>query len=88
MMQEGIARVRALRWTPTSGGFFAFGRVEGCADSDALARTLLEEAHVITIPGAAFGAAGEGHLRLSYGYASLDDLREALDRLSRFFDRS
>jgi aminotransferase len=88
MMQEGIARIRALRWTPTSGGFFAFARVEGCADSDALSRTLLEEAHVITMPGAAFGAAGEGHLRLSYGYASLDDLREALNRLYRFFDPS
>ena len=26
---------------------------------------LLEEAKVLTVPGAAFGKAGEGHLRLS-----------------------
>jgi len=40
---------------------------------------------VITIPGAAFGTSGEGHLRLSYGYASLQELAEAMERLSRFF---
>jgi aminotransferase len=86
MMDEAVRAISRLQWTPTPGGLFAFVRVDGCGDSDALARQLLEEAGVITIPGAAFGPSGEGHLRLSYGYAILPDLAEAMERLSKFFD--
>jgi aspartate/methionine/tyrosine aminotransferase len=74
-----------LSWSPTAGGFFAFTRVHGCTDSTALANRLLEEAHVVTIPGAAFGKSGEGCLRLSFGSVSGEDLIEGLDRLADFF---
>jgi aspartate/methionine/tyrosine aminotransferase len=53
----------------------------------ALAAEILEQVHVVTIPGATFGAAGEGFLRLSYGAATLEQLTEACARLRRFFDR-
>jgi aspartate/methionine/tyrosine aminotransferase len=62
--------------------------VNGCADSTALAHQLLEEEGVITMPGAAFGRSSEGHLRLSYGFATLQDLAEAMERLARFFGRA
>jgi aspartate/methionine/tyrosine aminotransferase len=45
---------------------------------------ILERAHVITIPGGVFGAAGEGFLRLSYGAAPADALREGMLRLRRY----
>ena len=48
---------------------------------------LLEEAHVVTIPGAAFGQSGEGCLRLSFGSVSGEDLVEGLDRLEDYFSR-
>lgn len=83
-----LARTPGLHWTPTVGGLFAFTRVDGCPDSAMLSERLLEEAHVVTIPGAAFGRAGEGHVRLSYGYATLEDLREAMERIHRFFSTS
>ena len=35
------------------------------------------------VPGTAFGACGEGFLRISYAY-SLEDLKEATSRLARF----
>jgi aminotransferase len=35
------------------------------------------------VPGTAFGAGGDGHLRVSYA-TGLDELREAMDRLERF----
>jgi aspartate/methionine/tyrosine aminotransferase len=70
-----------LRWTPTAGGLFAFARVEGCEDTTGLSLELLERAHVVTIPGAAFGPSGEGFLRLSYGYAEASDIVEAVRRL-------
>ncbi len=84
-LQEGIARIPRLHWTPTSGGFFAFVKVAGCEDSMALASEILDRAYVVTIPGATFGTAGEGFLRLSYGAASLGELREAFGRLETYF---
>lgn len=88
MMAQGISDIPRLHWTPAPAGLFAFARVHGCTDSEALARTLLEEAHVVTIPGAAFGSSGEGYLRLSFGFATRPDLAEALDRLRLFFEWS
>jgi len=80
-----IAAIPKLSWSPTGGGFFAFARVEGCTDSTALANHLLEAAHVVTIPGAAFGRSGEGCLRLSFGSVSDEDLVAGLDRLEYCF---
>jgi len=45
---------------------------------------LLREAHVITIPGAAFGPAGENHIRLSFG-GTESEINEAFDRIERWF---
>jgi aminotransferase len=84
---DGVRTVPQLKWTPTPGAFFGFVRVDGCTDSTAMAESLLEEAHVVTIPGAAFGRCGEGHLRLSYGSASVAEVTEALRRLSQYFQR-
>jgi aspartate/methionine/tyrosine aminotransferase len=40
---------------------------------------------VVTIPGAAFGRAGEGFVRLSYGAATVAEITEACDRLMKYF---
>jgi aminotransferase len=85
LVAERIATIPTVSWSPTGGGFFAFARVEGCTNSTALAKRLLEEAHVVTIPGAAFGRSGEGCLRISFGFASNDDLVEGLNRLELSF---
>jgi aminotransferase len=84
VLADGLAAIPAIEWVPTRGGLFAFARVAGCADSTRLAEQLIERAHLVTIPGAAFGASGEGFLRLSYGYASAADLAEAVRRLHGF----
>jgi aspartate/methionine/tyrosine aminotransferase len=85
LVAERVAAIPTLSWTPTGGGFFAFTRVAGCTDSTMLANRLLDDAHVVTIPGASFGRSGEGCLRLSFGSVSGDDLVEGLDRLQNFF---
>ena len=52
---------------PVPGGaMYSFFAVEGCTDSVALARALLHQARVGLAPGLAFGAAGEGCLRLCF----------------------
>ena len=85
VLAEGLSRIPALHWTPTGGGFFALVRVAGCADSSALAADILERAHVVTIPGAIFGACAEGFIRLSYSAVPQDDIRDAVERLAGYF---
>ena len=72
-VSEGINAIRGLRCPLAEGAFYAFvdARELGTG-SVALADRLLREARVALVPGVAFGAAGEGHLRLSF--ATGDDL--------------
>jgi aminotransferase len=86
-VSDALAHCDGVSWVPTQGGFFAFARVDGCTDSNALALRLLEEAHVVTIPGSSFGRSGEGCLRLSYGSVEPDALGEAIHRLTEFVRR-
>ena len=84
-LEDGLASIPGVEWAPTRGGLFAFARIAGCTDSTRLSNEVIERAHVVTIPGSAFGSSGEGFLRLSYGYANATDLAEAIERLRRFF---
>lgn len=84
MLAHRLMHVGRLHWTPPDGGFFAFVRVDGCADSAALAAEILQRVHVVTIPGSTFGRCAEGYLRLSYGAVDEAALAEACDRLHRF----
>jgi aminotransferase len=54
--------------------------------SEEFAARLLQEEKVAIVPGTAFGDSGEGYLRISYAY-SIENLREALGRLSKFVKR-
>ena len=66
------------------GAFYTFPCIkEFGMTSDEFATHFLEEEKVAVVPGTAFGACGEGFLRISYAY-SLEQLKEALGRLSRF----
>lgn len=80
-LADGLATIPGVVWEPQRGGLFAFARIHSCSDSVHLSRRLLEEAHVVTIPGAVFGRSGEGFLRLSYGYATRDEINEAVERV-------
>lgn len=60
------------------GAFYAFPNIAGTGlGSAALAEALLQQAGVAVLAGTAFGAFGEGYLRLSYAN-SLEQLEEAL----------
>jgi len=87
ILADGLSKIPCARWTPTSGGMFTFVQIDGCTDSTQLSNELLDVAHLVTIPGAAFGQSGEGFLRLSYGYAGAAELVEATERLRQFFAR-
>jgi len=69
------------------GAFYAFPSVRDTGmSSEQFAERLLLEERVAVIPGSAFGACGEGHVRCCYA-ASLSDIEEALERMGRFVSR-
>lgn len=63
------------------GAMYLFLKVAGCTDSVGLAKSLLHKAGVGMAPGAAFGAGGEGHLRLCFAQTE-ERLRTACERLA------
>ena len=69
------------------GAFYAFPCIkEFGMTSDDFAMKFLEEEKVAVVPGTAFGACGEGFLRISYAY-SIEELKEALGRMKRFVEK-
>ena len=74
----------ALGWSfrkPTAG-FFCWVNTPHSLPSLPLCARLLEEAHVVTVPGAGFGPAGEGYLRIALTVEETR-IREAVERMGR-----
>ena len=69
------------------GAFYVFPCIkEFGMTSEEFATKFLEEERVAAVPGSAFGESGEGFLRISYAY-SIENLKEAMTRLSRFVNK-
>ena len=69
------------------GAFYVFPCIkEFGMTSEEFATRFLQEEKVAVVPGTAFGACGEGFLRISYAY-SLENLKIAIERLERFVTR-
>jgi aspartate aminotransferase len=79
----------ALRGAPgvtvpkPDGAFYLFPKIDGLTDSFAFCRRLLEETRVGLAPGVAFGAGGEGSIRICYA-AERSILEPAMERLNQF----
>jgi aspartate/methionine/tyrosine aminotransferase len=48
--------------------------------SETFAEFLVRKAHVITVPGSAFGSRGESYIRISYA-AAYEQLEKSLDQI-------
>jgi aspartate/methionine/tyrosine aminotransferase len=84
LVVAGLAALPGVSCRVPHGAFYAFPNVEAVPlGAEALARRLLEEAGVALLSGTAFGAGGDGHLRLSYA-ASRERLAEGLERMRAF----
>ncbi len=66
------------------GAFYLFPDIRGTGlTSEEFAWRLLEKGKVATLPGSAFGACGEGYVRLACT-RSLEVLAEGMDRMEAF----
>jgi aspartate/methionine/tyrosine aminotransferase len=78
---EGLNAIPGVVCRKPQGAFYVFPNIQSTGMKSAdLATLLLEEAGVALLPGTAFGAYGEGYLRLSYAN-SIENIREALRRM-------
>ncbi|NLT95096.1 MAG: aminotransferase class I/II-fold pyridoxal phosphate-dependent enzyme [Clostridia bacterium] len=76
-----------LKCFEPKGSFYAFPSIQNTGlTSEEFAERLLIEEKVAVVPGNAFGESGEGFIRCCYA-ASIANINEALERMSRFLKK-
>lgn len=86
VMFDGFNRIGLSCFEPF-GAFYCFPDIRSTGlSSDEFCERLLMEEKVLTVPGNAFGACGEGFIRATYA-TSIENIREALIRIGRFVER-
>jgi aspartate/methionine/tyrosine aminotransferase len=81
LVVEGLNEIDGVRCSNPQGAFYAFPNITGTGmSSREAADLLLYEAGVALLSGTAFGANGEGYLRVSYAN-SYENLEHALHRM-------
>lgn len=68
---------------PPGGTFYLFINIKKTGlSSEAVSMRILEEAHVVTIPGISFGTCGEGYIRIACTQ-NIEILKKAFDRIEK-----
>ena len=74
-----------LECSKPRGAFYVFPKITSSGlSSREFSLRLLQEKKVAVVPGSAFGASGEGHVRCSYATA-LDQIKIAIERIGEFY---
>ncbi|OLR55947.1 hypothetical protein BHK98_07680 [Hornefia porci] len=83
---DGLNAIDGISCADPAGAFYVFPDISrsGLSSAD-FAMCLLQEEHVVTIPGSGFGAGGEGFVRLSYA-VDTETIDEGLRRIRRFME--
>src|SRR4029077_17603028 len=84
-MVTGLNRIDGITCREPKGAFYVFPNITGLGlgDSATVQERILREAGIATLSGTAFGAGGEGYLRLSYAN-SLKNLQAAVTRIGEW----
>jgi len=79
---SGLNKIRGITCKKPHGAFYVFPSVKGIGmESKKLADFILQKAGVAVLSGTAFGAYGEGYLRLSFAN-SVENIQKATKRIS------
>ncbi len=84
----GLREIPGVQCQTPTGAFYAYPNISGAFGKGGLkssadvANRLLREAHVVTVPGEAFGTTE--HIRLSYA-TSMQEIDKGLERMKKFF---
>lgn len=84
ILLDGLSEIEGIRCNDPKGAFYVFADISSFGLSSVqFCNRLLDEAKVVCIPGSAFGACGEGFIRIAYT-CSDEDIREAVQRIRNF----
>jgi aspartate/methionine/tyrosine aminotransferase len=82
---EKLSSFPGITVEKSQGAFYIFPDISAYGSSKEVARRILEECDVLTIPGVAFGRGGDRNIRISFA-VEMDDLKESLNRLEKLFN--
>ncbi|MDR1377345.1 MAG: pyridoxal phosphate-dependent aminotransferase [Synergistaceae bacterium] len=85
ILVKGLNSLPGVDCLAPEGAFYVFPNISKLGKSQQVAEDWLKRAQLITIPGSAFGEAGEGFLRICFAVSEAT-LREALSRLSSILE--
>ena len=81
---DGINAIPGFSCKKSAGSFYAFANIKAFGKSaQEFAEELVVNAGVVTVPGSAFGACGEGYLRLVFANSD-ENLKEAVRRIDAY----
>src|SRR6266404_2467867 len=86
---KGVLNIAGISCSRPNGAFYIYPRVSqyfgkaGIKSAADVAHKLLHEAHVVTIPGEAFGT--DEHIRISYA-VSQQDLERGMERMKKYLE--
>lgn len=84
LIVKGLNNIEKISCLWPKGAFYAFANISGTGlKSQEFAMRLLQEQHVVVVPGTGFGQGGEGFIRLSYA-TSEKSIQEGLRRMEAF----
>ncbi len=87
LIVQRLNQIDGIHCETPSGAFYVFPDVSFLGrSSQSIADALLHDVGVAVLPGTAFGAAGEGYLRLCYANHH-DNLHQAMDRIEAWFQQ-
>jgi len=75
-----LKNIEGLKVVKPEGAFYIFPDVSALGTSKEVALKILDKVNVLTIPGMAFGARGDKHIRISFA-VDFDVLKESLNRI-------
>ena len=86
MLVEELNRMGLHCFEP-KGAFYAFPSIQSTGlTSEQFCEELLKDQKVAVVPGNAFGASGEGFVRISYAY-SVENISNALEKIDNFIKK-
>jgi aminotransferase len=83
LVHSRLNEINGFSCSLPKGAFYVFANITDLKKpSEKVTEFLVNKAHVITVPGSAFGKNGEGYLRFSYATA-YNKIEEALNRIEK-----
>lgn len=84
VITNGLNSIPGIKCLVPKGTFYVFPSIRSFnMSSQEFCNLLLEQEHVVCIPGSAFGNCGEGYIRISYAN-SIENLEKAIKRIEHF----